>query len=109
MRVVPQVEDRYPDLNFSHGISSKLFDLVTFLLQLGEDTPSLKIMAHLFKLKADMLKALIQIPMYSTDMPLRTLVRPRAQQRAEQAALLMRDHLGVWMGVGVSVCGSACV
>ena len=33
--------------------------------------------------------------MYSTDQPLRKLVRPRSQQRAENAASIMRDHLGI--------------
>ena len=33
--------------------------------------------------------------MYSTDQPLRKLVRPRSQQRAENAAAIMRDHLGI--------------
>jgi len=90
------IASRYRHLeNFTEALASKLFDLITFVLQLGEDVPSLKSMALTFKIKADLLRALVQVPLYATDQPLRKVIRPRSAQRAEQATSLMRDHLGL--------------
>jgi hypothetical protein len=84
-----------PDSRVDETLTGKVFDFITFFLQFGEDTSSLKATAINFKVKVDLLKALVQLPMYDIDTPVRTLRRPRAQQRTERAIELLKDHLHV--------------
>ena len=76
-------------------VCNTLFDLITFLIQLGEDTQSLKTIAQAFKVKSDVLKAMVQIPLYPGDAPVRQVERPRAQQMLDQTTSLLRDSMGI--------------
>ena len=89
------VEEQYPDETIDDAITSKVFDFISFFLTYGEDTPSTKGMALVFKIKLDLLKAVMQLPMYAADMPVRTLRRPRSGQRIEKAVDLLKDYLRV--------------
>ena len=77
------------------ALCSKVFDFITLMLTFGTDSPSLKATALVFKIKPDLLRTLMQVPLYSVDLPVRTLERPRASQRVEQAIGLLKDHLRI--------------
>lgn len=76
-------------------MTDNLFDLITFVITFGEDASSLKRMATLFKMKPEMLKCLVQIPRYSSDLSVESLQRPRESARTEQTMLMVKDFLQV--------------
>lgn len=89
------VGQQHPEDPVDEAVTSKVFDFITFFMTFGEDTPSTKSLSMIFKIKIDLLKAVMQLPLYAADMPVRTLRRPRATQRIEKGIDLLKDYLRV--------------
>ena len=89
------VGEQHPNDPVEEAVTSKVFDFISFFMTYGEDTPSTKSMALIFKIKIDLLKAVMQLPMYAADMPVRTLRRPRSSERIEKGVDILKDYLRV--------------